>query len=111
LEIEVSSRNGVLSARLEVQTVSALQAILENMSLLRDALAQNGTKLENIDVHLNERLHEGGQTDLSKEQQQDEQQSEQEHQQEDSDPSADENESRQNSVGMATQIDRLDIQI
>ncbi|MCH7685670.1 MAG: flagellar hook-length control protein FliK, partial [Planctomycetes bacterium] len=114
LEIEVSSRNGVLSARLEVQTASAQKAILENMSLLRDALAQNGTRLENIDVHLNERLNEGGQTDLSKEQQQqDEQQSEQEHQQDDSDQSPDENESesRQNAVGIATQIDQLDIQI
>ena len=114
LEIEVSSRNGVLSARLEVQTVSAQQAILENISLLRDALAQNGTRLENIDVHLNERLNEGGQADLSKEQQQqDEQQSEQEHQQEDSDQSPDENESesRQSVVGIATKIDQLDIQI
>ncbi|MCH7688277.1 MAG: flagellar hook-length control protein FliK, partial [Planctomycetes bacterium] len=35
LEIEVSSRNGVLSARLEVQTASSQQAILAHMSLLR----------------------------------------------------------------------------
>ncbi|MCH7987955.1 MAG: flagellar hook-length control protein FliK, partial [Planctomycetes bacterium] len=113
LEIVVSSRNGVLSARLEVQTVSAQQAILENMSLLRDALSQNGTKLENIDVHLNERLQEGTQSDLSKEQQQDEQQSEQEQKQDDSDQSPDENESesRQQTVGLAMQIDQLDIQI
>ena len=110
MEIEVSSRHGVLSARLEVQTASAQQAILENMSLLRDALAQNGTKLENIDVHLNEHLHEGGQTDLSKEQQQDEQQSEQEPQQDDSDQSSDEKEI-ESRVGIATQIDQLDIQI
>jgi flagellar hook-length control protein FliK len=52
LQIEVSARNGVLSVRLDVQTATAHQVILENLPLLHDALAQHGTTVERIDVQI-----------------------------------------------------------
>jgi len=110
LQIEVSSRNGVLSARLEVQTTSAQQAILENMTLLKNALAQNGTRLEHIDVQLNDSWHEEAQADFNEQEQQ---QSTSDNQQEDSDQSSDEkdSESQLQPIGSTTQLDQLDIQV
>ncbi len=60
LQIEVSTRGGMFTARLEVQTSAARQAILENIAQLKDALAQSGTPLDKIEVHLAENESEEG---------------------------------------------------
>jgi len=66
LQIEISARDGVLTARLEVQTPSTRQVILENMSLLRDALSQNGMAVERISVQLaHENWNDDGQSEFT----------------------------------------------
>jgi flagellar hook-length control protein FliK len=64
LQIEVSLRDGVVTARLEVQTAGAQQTILDSMSHLRDALAQHGTGVERIDVQLAPAVQDDGQAGL-----------------------------------------------
>jgi len=61
VRIEISSRGGTLTARLEVETAAAQQTIQHNLSLLRDTLAQQGTQLQRIDVHLTPSRSEEGQ--------------------------------------------------
>jgi hypothetical protein len=52
MRVEVALHDGVLTARLEVQSAAAQKAVLESMPLLREALAQNGTVIDHIDVQL-----------------------------------------------------------
>ncbi len=54
LQIEISSKDGVLTARLETQTASAHQAIVENLGTLREALAHTGSRVERIEVQVAE---------------------------------------------------------
>jgi flagellar hook-length control protein FliK len=54
MQIEVSARDGVISARLDVHTAAAHRAVLDNLAELRDVLVHNGTTVERIDVHFNE---------------------------------------------------------
>ena len=61
VKIEILSRGGVLNARLEVETAAAQQTIQHSLSLLRDTLAQQGTHLQRIDVHLAPNRNEEGQ--------------------------------------------------
>jgi flagellar hook-length control protein FliK len=55
LQIELSSRDGAFTARLDVETPAARQAVLEQLPQLREALAQNGHTLERVDVQVLER--------------------------------------------------------
>jgi flagellar hook-length control protein FliK len=50
IQVEVAVRDGSMTARLEVETPAARQTILDNISLLRNAIAQTGTSVNRIDV-------------------------------------------------------------
>ena len=52
LQVDVSMRDGVLSARIEAQTTSAQQILTDNLSQLKDSLTQQGVSFDRIDVHL-----------------------------------------------------------
>jgi len=59
LQVEVVSRNGNLSIRLQVENSVAHRAILDSLALLQDALGQNGTVVERIDVQQVANLSDG----------------------------------------------------
>ncbi len=50
VELEVSSKNGELSARLNVQNDQVKEAVESQMQVLRDTLEAQGLKVENIEV-------------------------------------------------------------
>ena len=50
VELEISSRNGELSARLNVQNDQVKEAVESQMQVLRDTLEAQGLKVENIEV-------------------------------------------------------------
>ena len=50
LRLEVSMRDGVMSARLEAETASARNVLLENLPALRERLAEQNIKVERFDV-------------------------------------------------------------
>ena len=52
LQIEVSMREGSVTARLDVQSAAAQRTILESLPTLRDALANHGTGISRIDVQI-----------------------------------------------------------
>jgi flagellar hook-length control protein FliK len=117
VQIEVSMRNGVLSARLEVQTAAAQQALTEHMGLLRDAIAQTGIHVDQIDVRIAEPEASDGSSQTDQQQQQQQQQFEQQSQQQPDGGEFD----RENDVGIrepvtsaqasASLMDQLDIQV
>jgi flagellar hook-length control protein FliK len=59
LRLEVQVRDGALAARLQTETAEARSAILENLSALRDRLAEQGVRIERFDVDLMHQ-HSGG---------------------------------------------------
>ena len=52
LRLELTVRNGAMTARLEVETAAARNALLDNLPALRDRLAQQDIKIERFDVDL-----------------------------------------------------------
>jgi flagellar hook-length control protein FliK len=66
LQVEIVHRGGHVSARLEVQTAAAQQALTDSLPALREALAQHGSTVTRLDVQLVEpsgtdgRLDRGG---------------------------------------------------
>jgi len=52
LHLEVSVRNGQMTARLETETQTARTLILDNLPALRDRLAQQNIKVQQFDVDL-----------------------------------------------------------
>ena len=50
VELEISSKNGELSARLNVQDEQVKEAVESQMQVLRDTLEAQGLKVENIEV-------------------------------------------------------------
>jgi len=52
LQIDVSVKNGALSARLETQNSAAQQVLSDNLPQLREALAQQGMTVDRIDVFM-----------------------------------------------------------
>jgi len=52
VQVDVSAANGGVTARMEVQTASARQTLLDNISMLHDAIAQTGASVNRIDVVL-----------------------------------------------------------
>ncbi len=50
VQVEVSTGSSGLTARLEVQTASARQTLLDNISMLHTAIAQTGASVSRIDV-------------------------------------------------------------
>jgi flagellar hook-length control protein FliK len=61
LRVEVSVRDGVLSARLEAETTSARNLLLDNLPALRERLAEQNIKVERFDVDVrDEQRHTTG---------------------------------------------------
>jgi flagellar hook-length control protein FliK len=52
VQIEVQSDAGSVSARLEVQTPAARQTLLDNISMLHDAIGQAGATVNRIDIEV-----------------------------------------------------------
>ncbi len=50
LRIEITVKNGALSARVEAETTTAQSLLVENLPLLRERLADQGIKVERFDV-------------------------------------------------------------
>ncbi|MCG6154510.1 flagellar hook-length control protein FliK [Rubinisphaera margarita] len=59
LQIEIGRHQGQLTARLEVETAAARSVIFEQLSVLRESLQQQGLKLDQIHVEVNESLSQG----------------------------------------------------
>ncbi|MFH1919708.1 MAG: flagellar hook-length control protein FliK, partial [Planctomycetota bacterium] len=59
LRLEVSVRNGTMTARLEVETNTARTALLDNLPALRDRLAEQNIKVGRFDVDLSDRSFSG----------------------------------------------------
>lgn len=55
LRLEVKLQNGVLTARVEAETTIARDALLENLPVLRERLAEQGVRIEQFDVDLLDR--------------------------------------------------------
>ncbi len=53
LKIEISVKQGALTATLETETVSARNALLDNLPALRERLAEQNIRIEQFDVDLN----------------------------------------------------------
>src|SRR5262249_22605126 len=52
LQVSVSVRDGVLSARLEAQNPTTQQILADNLPQLKDSLTQQGAAFDRIDVQL-----------------------------------------------------------
>ncbi len=52
MRLEISVRNGMMTARLEAETPMARNLLLDNLPALRDRLAQQDIKIEQFDVEL-----------------------------------------------------------
>jgi flagellar hook-length control protein FliK len=55
LRLEITVRKGVMKARLEAETASAKNLLLENLPALRERLAQQDIKVQQFDVELMDR--------------------------------------------------------
>ena len=58
VQIEVQSDAGSVSARLEVQTPAARQTLLDNISMLHDAIGQTGATVGRIDIEVVPQQHQ-----------------------------------------------------
>ncbi len=79
LQIDITSANGSTAARLAVETSAAHQSLLDNLPQLKEALAQAGITVDNIDVQRLDSAREssGRQFDQSPDRDQDSQQTNQ----------------------------------
>jgi flagellar hook-length control protein FliK len=70
LRLELSVRDGVMSARLEAETAAARNLLLDNLPVLRERLAEQNVKVEQFDVDVRDEQRQparddfAGQTDL-----------------------------------------------
>jgi flagellar hook-length control protein FliK len=64
LRLEIRVENGALTARLQTETDSARTAIIDNLPVLRERLAEQGVRIERFDVDLMQR-QPGGMPDQS----------------------------------------------
>jgi flagellar hook-length control protein FliK len=65
LKVEVALRNGVLTAKLEAETSSARNLLLNNLPALRERLADQNIKIERFDVDLRQDGAGGGSANSS----------------------------------------------
>jgi len=74
VQIDVSMRDGLLSARLEAQSPATHQLLSDNLSQLKDSLAQQGVQVDRLEVGLSDSMRSdvstGGFSGRSFEQQQ-----------------------------------------
>jgi flagellar hook-length control protein FliK len=59
LQIEISLKDGVISARLETQTAAAQQLLSDNLQQLKESLSQQGLSVDRLDVFVGQQ-HSGG---------------------------------------------------
>jgi len=59
LQIEIGRHQGQVTARLEVESAATRAVIFEQLNLLRDSLQQQGLKLDQIQIEVNESLSQG----------------------------------------------------
>ncbi len=72
IQININREDGVISARLEVQTPEAHSTIMQHLQTLQDSLQQNGKQVQNISIHIAPQTAEDqtpGDTNHSEEQQ------------------------------------------
>lgn len=112
LQIEVTQRGGVLSARLEAQTASAHQVLIDNLSSLREALAQTGTVVDRIEVQVAPNRGSDGSSDQTERhpQNQDQQTPQREYRRDGGEQTKDDKHQPHNRKGVRS-LDQLDIQI
>lgn len=76
LQIDVSMRDGMLSARLEAQSPATHQLLVDNLPQLKDSLTQQGLQVDRLEVDLSDSMRSdtsaGGNSGRSFEQQQNE---------------------------------------
>jgi flagellar hook-length control protein FliK len=60
MQVEIINRGGSVSARLEVQTSAAQQAVMDHLTSLRETLAAHNTPVSRIEVHVNAALAQEG---------------------------------------------------
>ncbi len=65
LKVEVALRNGVMTAKLEAETTSARNLLLNNLPALRERLADQNIKIERFDVDLRQDTGGGGSANAS----------------------------------------------
>ncbi len=59
MRMEVSFRDGAMSARLEAETPAARAALLDNLPALRERLAEQNVRIERFDVELQDQTAGG----------------------------------------------------
>jgi len=65
LQIEVQQIDGQTTARLEVETPAAKSIVMEQLHMLRDSLQQQGIRLDQLEVELNENMSQNPEGDQS----------------------------------------------
>ncbi len=65
LQVDISVRNGMMSARVEAKNPTTRNLLLDNLPALRDRLAQQDIKIEQFDVELADRLPGGLPDDMA----------------------------------------------
>lgn len=60
LRIELAVQNGVMTAKVEAETQAARNALLDNLPVLRERLAEQNIRVEKFDVDLRRDAPEGG---------------------------------------------------
>ncbi len=65
LRVDISVRNGMMSARVEAENLTTRNLLLDNLPALRDRLAQQDIKIEQFDVELADRSHGGLPDDMA----------------------------------------------
>jgi flagellar hook-length control protein FliK len=61
LQVQVTQKDGVITAHLEAESGSTQQLLANNLPQLRDSLAQQGLQVDQIDVTVNPQAGQGGQ--------------------------------------------------
>lgn len=78
MQIEVNRLNGQVTAKIEVESAAARAVIFEQLGLLKDSLTQQGIKVDQLQVEINEQLanesgnsfsSESGSSDMAQDQQ------------------------------------------
>ena len=75
MKLEMSLSDGVLTAKLEVETQKAQQILLDSLPNLKERLAEQGIRIEKFDVNLPQRDSSGQQSQQQQQQSQSERQS------------------------------------
>lgn len=111
LQVEVSSQNGAITARLQVETPMAHKAVLESLPLLQDSLTSHGTVVDRIDVQLSPNLQDSRQPDFHRQGEGEQDGSSRERQQRDTQQQRRQNQRQSEDKGRQQDMDEIDIEI